>query len=128
MREVDGASAFVFADQQQRDQVTGDDEEHFDPEKPALQPRMIGVIEHHRNDSDGTQTIEARQIRKTTQPSRGRAITESRSRLKGVTLRHRTTSMERAGLLFQVGTTDGIEDEVRVELLGLIGAQVIAVA
>ena len=43
------------------------------------------------------------------------------------TLRHRTTSMECAGLLFQVGTTDGIEDQVGIELLGGMRAQVKAI-
>ena len=53
-----------FSDkQQQRDQVAGDDEEHFDAQEAAAEPFVIGVIDEHGRDRDGAQTIETRKIR-----------------------------------------------------------------
>ena len=47
-RRLTVPGALVLADQQQRDQVARDHEEHLDAEEPARQPRRVGVVHHHR--------------------------------------------------------------------------------
>ena len=73
LTEVDPAVAFVLADQQQRDQVAADDEEDLDPQETAAKPRVVGVVQHHGNDRQGTHSVEPRQIRNAVQLSFGRA-------------------------------------------------------
>ena len=51
--EVDVVVAFVLGDQQQGDEVAGDDEEHLDTQEPAVQPVLVGVVDHHRDHRDG---------------------------------------------------------------------------
>ena len=55
--------ALAFGDQQQRDQVAGDHEEHLDAEEPAREPVAVGVIHHHRHDGERAHPVESRQIR-----------------------------------------------------------------
>ncbi len=56
--EVDEPLALVLTDQQQGDEVAADHEEHLDAEEPAAEPLVVGVVHHHRHDSDGPQTVE----------------------------------------------------------------------
>jgi hypothetical protein len=63
LAQVDAAGALVLADQQQRDQVAGDDEEHFDTQEATRQPVVVGVVEHHRDHGDGAQAVEPREVR-----------------------------------------------------------------
>ncbi len=60
---VDVVRLLLLGDQQQRDQVAGDDEEHLDAEEPALQPVAVGVVDHHRHHGEGPHPVEARQVR-----------------------------------------------------------------
>ena len=71
LAQVHTAVALVLTDDQQRDQVAGDDEEHLHTEEPAPQPRVVGVVDHHRDHRDGAQAVEARQVRDSAQAARG---------------------------------------------------------
>jgi hypothetical protein len=62
----DPVGAFAFGDQQQRDQVPGDHEEHLDAEEAARKPVGVGVVHHHRHDGERAHPVEARQVRDTT--------------------------------------------------------------
>ncbi len=64
--ERDPVVALAFGDQEQRDQVTGDDEEHLHAEEAAREPRVVGVVDHHRDDGERPETVEAGQVRHAT--------------------------------------------------------------
>ncbi|MFT3852604.1 MAG: hypothetical protein QM733_07700 [Ilumatobacteraceae bacterium] len=64
--ETDGALALVLADQQQRDQVAADHEEHLDPEETTRQPRVIGVVDDHRQHGERADPVEPRRIGQST--------------------------------------------------------------
>ncbi len=64
--ERDPVVALALGDQQQRDQVAGDDEEHLHAEEAAREPRVVGVVDHHRDDGERPETVEAGQVRHTT--------------------------------------------------------------
>ena len=60
--EVDASGPLVLPDQQQRDQVAADDEEHLDADEPARQPVAVGVVHHHRDDRQRPHAVEPRQV------------------------------------------------------------------
>ncbi len=53
----------ALADQEHRDEVAADDEEHLDTEEAARHPARVAVVDDHRNDRKGAQTVEAREVR-----------------------------------------------------------------
>ena len=61
--EVDASAALVLADQQQRDEVAADHEEHLDSDEPAGQPRGVGVVHHHGDHGEGAHPVEAAEVR-----------------------------------------------------------------
>ena len=66
MPEMDAAGALLLGDQQQRDQVTADDEEDLHAQEPAGQPLTVGVVDHHRHDCERAHAVESREVRDTT--------------------------------------------------------------
>jgi hypothetical protein len=52
----------VLLGEQQGDQVPADDEEHLDPEEPAVQPLHVGVVEEHGDDGHRAQAVEPGQV------------------------------------------------------------------
>ena len=60
--QVHGSGALLLRDQQQRDQIPRDHEEHLDPEESALQPGAVGVVDHHRDDGERAHSVESGQI------------------------------------------------------------------
>ncbi len=59
----DPVGPLALGDQQQRDQVPRDHEEHLDTEESAGQPVAVGVVHHHRHDSERPHPVESRKIR-----------------------------------------------------------------
>ena len=47
----DAVVTFSFGDQQQRDQVARNHEEHLNAKKTTRKPRAVCVVDHHRNNS-----------------------------------------------------------------------------
>ncbi len=61
--QVDAAALLVLADQQQRDQVAADHEEHLDAEEATGQPAVVRVVDHHGDDGHRAHPVETRQVR-----------------------------------------------------------------
>ena len=63
--QVDALARLRLGEQQARDQVPADHEEHLDAEEPAAQQRSIGavVVEQHRDHRDRAQPVEPGEIR-----------------------------------------------------------------
>ena len=96
LSERDAVRAFAFGDEQQGDQVAGDDEEHLDAEEAAREPGAVGVIDHHRDDGDGSQPVQPGQVRQATD-LRGVARSDGGSPRRGDG-RHRPSSITDARL------------------------------
>ena len=62
----DAIRALPFGDQQQRDQVAGDHEEHLDAEEATGQPVAVGVVHHHRDHGERAHPVETRKVRDST--------------------------------------------------------------
>ena len=59
----DPVGALAFGDQQQRDQIPGDHEEHLHAEEAAGQPVAVRVVHHHRRDGERSHAVESREVR-----------------------------------------------------------------
>ncbi|CAB4828337.1 unannotated protein [freshwater metagenome] len=88
LREIDSPGTFLLADEQQRDQVPGDDEEHLDTKESTGKPVVVGVIDHHTDDGERPQPVQTGQVRHATERRRGRALRHS-----GRARRHWVNSM-----------------------------------
>ena len=64
--ERDPIVALAFRDQEQRDEVAGDHEEHLHAEEAAGEPRVVGVVDHHGHHGERPETVEAGQVRHAT--------------------------------------------------------------
>ena len=62
LADVDAAAVAVLGEQQRRDQVAADREEHVDAEEPARHPGDVGVVQQHGADAERAQAVEARDV------------------------------------------------------------------
>ena len=69
--QPDGPVAPVLAEQQHRDQVAADHEEHLDTEEAAPQPRGVAVVDDHRDHGQGAQAVQPREVRDRLRVRRG---------------------------------------------------------
>ena len=56
--QADAVGLLEVGQQQARDQVAADHEEHVDAEEPAGDPLLVGVVEQHRDDGERAQAVE----------------------------------------------------------------------
>ena len=61
--DPDLTRAAVFAQQQHRDEVAADHEEHLDPEEPAAQPARIAVVHEDGDHGERAQAVQPREVR-----------------------------------------------------------------
>ena len=92
--QADGAVAPVLAEQQHRDQVAADHEEHLDAEEAAPQPRGVAVVDDHRDHGQGAQAVQPREVRDRLRVRRG---ARSGGREGHVESERRARSILRAG-------------------------------
>ncbi len=118
LAHVDRVRALLLRDQEQRDQIARDDEEHLDTEIAAGEPVGVGVVDHHRNHRQGAHAVETWQVRDPTDLRRRRSPCGPRRRPRGGSRRcargvggcsHVVTSIAQAVVsprFRQISTTD----------------------